>query len=144
VGVAFEAHGQGIIRTSEVTSEVTQNPNGKYTYNDTVTNTSPGPQFVRELPVWPLIIDFEVPLESPSIVWDIASPETWDYEFISYGDYRSRFGEPNPFGAPWVLHWYDTQPQANKPICPDGYAAWIYEFFGFWPESAAGTPGPVR
>ena len=123
---------EDIVRTSSVSTVVTYNDTeGTWTYNYTVENTSPdAPQWVwGETPVWPLIIDYEVPLDSPEDVSDIDSPDIWDYEFISYSEYN------NPFGAPWVLHWYDTEPpeppnnfEAARAIAPDGYTTWVENF----------------
>lgn len=112
-----------IIRTSDVSTMVILLPNGNYRYDYTVINTSPGPQSPE---VWPLIIDYEVPLNSPSDVWDINSPAGWEYEFISYSNYQDRWGEPNPFLSPYVLHWYttsatDCQILPVRPIVPTGY-----------------------
>lgn len=123
-----------VIRTSEVSTVVTANPDGTYTYNYTVRNTSPAPQWIGDIEVWPTIIDYEVPLDDPSVVWNILSPSGWGYEFISYDEYRMRFGEPNPFASPWVLHWYTggvaydvpenvfaTAIVGFMPIVPSGY-----------------------
>jgi len=143
VGSAVSAE---VIRTSEVSTVVTVNPDGTYTYNYTVKNTSHAPQWIDEvIEVWPTIVDFEVPLDHPSIVWDIGSPEEWAYEFISFDEYQMRFGEPNPFSSPWVLHWYTMFPafdrgalSANgegivtgfKPIVPEGYnARWETNYY---------------
>lgn len=134
-----------ISRTSEVTSVVTINPDGTFKYNYTVINTSPAPQWIESeggvevevevwpTEVWPTIVDYEVPLDSPGDIWGILSPEYWSYEILSYSDYITRFGEPNPFGAPYILHWYtgytDTEfpspmvPVGYKPIVPVGYNA---------------------
>ena len=127
---------EAIIRTSDVTSVVTHNGNGTYTYNYTVKNTSPGNQIEGNITdIWPLIVDYEVPLDNPSVVFDVLSPGEWSYEFISADQYLARFGEVNPFGSAYVLHWYTgfgTMPQAvvpffdglgNMPIAPNGYRA---------------------
>ncbi|MEM3485804.1 MAG: hypothetical protein QXI12_09300 [Candidatus Methanomethyliaceae archaeon] len=124
-----------VIRTSEVSAVVTQNNDGSYNYNYTVKNTSPAPQWIfGEVEVWPMIVDFEIPLNSPNDVWNVKSPEGWSYEFISFSDYQGRFGEPNPFMSPYVLHWYtgvevvgplaftnEAIPILYKPIVPQGY-----------------------
>lgn len=91
-----------IIRTSEVSTIVTNNQDGTFTYNYTVKNTFPAPQWLGipngiTTQVWPMIVDYEVPLDSLSVVWDIKSPDGWTYEFISFSDYMKRYGEPNPF-----------------------------------------------
>jgi len=128
-----------VIRTSEVSTVVTVNPDGSYTYNYTVKNTSPAPQWIwNEVEVWPTIVDFEIPLNHPSVVWNISSPEGWGYEFISYDEYILRYGE-HPFNSPWVLHWYTGEIPDHvrqftngneiengneigfKPIVPGGY-----------------------
>ncbi len=122
------------VRTSDVSTLVTDNGNGTWTYNYTVTNTSPAPQFLlrsdRTTPceggsevcaeVWPIVVDFEVPLGSSSDASDIQSPEFWDSEVLSAAEYEARFG-PNPFGAPFILHWYDTEVGVEKSIVPRGY-----------------------
>lgn len=125
-----------VIRTSDVSTVVSGPPGGPYTYNYTVRNTSPAPQWIDDIEVWPTIVDYEVPLDDPSLVWDILSPEEWGYEFISFDEYIMRFGEPNPFLSPWVLHWYtgglvdavaevevmiDGDLVGFKPIVPTGY-----------------------
>lgn len=131
-----------IVRSSEVSTVVTDNQDGTYTYNYTVINTSPGPQPIFDgetlYEVWPLIVDYEVPLNAPSDVWDIVSPATWDHEFISAAEYITRYGEANPFGSAYILHWFDTDPppgtNPGKVISPDGYAAWFDATFGFIPD----------
>jgi hypothetical protein len=123
-----------IFRTSDVSTVVMDNGNGTWTYDYTVRNISPAPQFIlrsdRTTPceglsevcaeVWPTIIDFEVPLGSLSDAFDIRSPEFWDYEVLSAAEYEGRFG-PNPFGAPFILHWFDTDVGVTKAIVPTGY-----------------------
>lgn len=113
-----------ISRTSEVSTQIKQNQDGSYTYNYTLKNTSPAPQLVGDVGVWPTIIDFEIPLNNPSVVCNISSPDQWSYEFISYNDYILRFGEPNPFLSPYVIHWYTLlipNGVGTKPIVPEGY-----------------------
>jgi len=124
-----------IIRTSEVTTVVTDNQDGTWRYRYRVTNTSPGPQWLGDVPVWPLIVDFEIPLDGPGVVWDVQSVELWLHEFISAADYIDRFGEANPFDAPWILHWYGgiSQEEYDGAIVPDGYIQWWDENFGGWP-----------
>lgn len=121
-----------VVRTSEVSTVVTDNLNGTWTYNYRVWNTSPGAQDVGvDLPpVWPLIVDYEVPLDSPSVVSGVASPAGWAYEFLSAADYVNRYGEPSPFNSLYVLHWYEEFLFGEGgrpwwPIAPDGYIAWM-------------------
>lgn len=120
-----------VVRTSEVNTVVTGN-GGTWTYNYRVWNTSPGPQNVGvDLPpVWPLIVDYEVPLDSPSVVSDVMSPSGWAYEFLSASDYATRYREPNPFGSAYVLHWYEEMifgegVWPDWAIAPEGYIAWM-------------------
>lgn len=124
-----------VIRTSDVSTVVTPLPGGGFEYNYTVTNTSPAPQFEAGIEVWPLIVDYEVPLDDPSVVRNVLSPDGWAFEFISADEYLFRFGEANPFGSPWVLHWFTGSLPAfataaplvialdYKPIAPTGYNA---------------------
>jgi hypothetical protein len=127
---------EAVIRTSEVSSVVTTNGDGTYTYNYNVINTSPGGQSEGNIiDIWPLIVDYEVPLNSPSVVSNVLSPGQWSYEFISADQYLTRYGEANPFGSAYILHWYTgfgTMPQevtaffdglGYMPIAPDGYRA---------------------
>jgi len=113
---------------STVVSAMTMNA-GVYDYGFTLTNTSDcitggGQQ-------WPMIIDFEVPLLSPGSVSNITSPDSWSYTILTSAEFESRFGIANPFGSPYVLHWYDTlavdtAPPASwqKSIVPTGFAAY--------------------
>lgn len=94
----------------------------RFTY--TLTNTTacdPGAN------VWPAIVDFELPLTSPSDVSMIVSPPGWSYEFLTSVEYLARYGIPNPFNAPYILHWYDTvvfdTPNTAKMIVPTGWMA---------------------
>ena len=131
-----------IVRTSEVTTVVTDNGNGTWTYNYTVINTSPGPQMLLVddefiVNIWPLIVDYEVPLDGPGVVSNVQSPDTWDYEFISAAEYISRFGEANPFDSAYVMHWYDAEfnePEPSRAIAPNGYTAWVETEWGFTPD----------
>ncbi len=120
---SFAAFGEDptIIRSSEVFTTVTNNGDGTYTYNYTVKNTSPGPQWVNDGEVWPVIVDFEVPLDSPDVVWNIQSPETWSFEFLSAQQFIDRYNQPNPFNSAYVIHWYDVIPMVAKGIVPTGY-----------------------
>ena len=102
---------------------------GVYHYGFTLTNTSDcitgGGQ------MWPMIIDFEVPLQSQDSVSNITSPGSWSYSILTSAAFQSQFGVANPFGSPYVLHWYDTlavdtDPPASwqKSIVPTGFAAY--------------------
>jgi hypothetical protein len=78
-----------------------------------------------------MIIDFEVPLQSPASVYNITSPGSWSYSILTSAEFESQFGIVNPFGSPYVLHWYDTlavetDPPASwqKSIVPTGFAAY--------------------
>jgi len=114
--------------TSSVVSAMTISA-GVYEYGFTLTNTSDcitggGQQ-------WPMIIDFEVPLQSPDSVSSISSPVSWSYSILTSAEFQSQFGITNPFGSPYVLHWYDTlalvtDPPASwqKSIVPTGFAAY--------------------
>lgn len=119
----------GICRSSEVSTVVTENVlDGTWTYNYTVFNTSPGPQFFSDgevtREVWPLIVDYEVPLDDPGVVSGIQSPTDWSHEFLSATEYLARYGEANPFGSAWVLHWFDALfSEAATAIAPTGYRA---------------------
>ena len=68
-------------------------------------------------------MDYEIPLDSPDIIWNIESPETWHYEFLSAQDFLDRYGVPNAFNSAYVLHWYDELPSLAKGIVPEGYNA---------------------
>lgn len=112
-----------IERTSDVSTVVTKNDDGTYTYNYTVWNTSPGPQWVDDREIWPIIVDFEIPLDHPDVVWDVQAPETWYYEFLSAEEFLDRYGEPNAFNSAYVLHWYDEIPSLARGIVPEGFNA---------------------
>jgi hypothetical protein len=78
-----------------------------------------------------MIIDFEVPLRSPDSVDHITSPDSWSYSILTSAEFESQFGIANPFGSPYVLHWYDTvavvtNPPASwqKSIVPAGFAGY--------------------
>jgi hypothetical protein len=112
-----------VIRTSEVSTVITMD-GANFVYNYTVINTSPGdqdvfdPQTEQSLFVWPTIVDFEIPIDSPAVVLSILSPEHWSSEILSASDYETRFGEPNSFGAAFIVHWFTDEP---FPIVPTGY-----------------------
>ena len=113
--------------TSSVVSAMTM-PAGVYQYEFTLTNTSDCSGGGQQ---WPMIIDFEVPLLSPDSVSNIKSPDSWSYNILTSAEFQSRFGIANPFGSPYVLHWYDTlavdtAPPASwqKSIVPTGFAAY--------------------
>jgi len=133
-----------ITRTSDVSSIVIDNGDGTWTYDFTVINTSPAPQFVgdtgQEIDVWPLIVDYELPLDSPDVLLEVYSPGGWNYEFFSAEEYESIYGEANPFGSAWIIHWetvevleaaasFDMITESiaivseYKPIAPIGYNA---------------------
>ena len=102
----------GIVYTSQVVSSVTEEPPGIFNYDFTVINTSAGPQFgdwggQQNIEVWPSVVDFEIPLDDPAVVQNVQSPgKNWSYEFLSDQDYVARYGEHNPFGSAYVLHWF--------------------------------------
>jgi hypothetical protein len=113
--------------TSSVVSAMSINA-GVYEYGFILTNTSECSGGGQQ---WPMIIDFEVPLQSPDSVDNITSPGSWSYSILSSADFESQFGIVNPFGSPYVLHWYDTlavdtDPPASwqKSIVPAGFAAY--------------------
>jgi hypothetical protein len=144
--------------TSSVVSAVDPNAGG-YHYGFTLTNTSDCSGGGQQ---WPMIIDFEVPLQSLDSVSDITSPDSWSYSILTSAEFESQFGITNPFGSPYVLHWYDTvavvtNPPASwqKSIVPTGFAAYynsgvytadVYEnsaLFGF--DSSSGpVDGPYE
>ena len=84
-------------------------------------NDSPAPQWVDDLEIWPGIIGYEIPLDHPSVVWNVTSPDTWDYRFLSAAEYQLEYGTPNPFGSAYVLQWYDVVPMVQKMIVPKGF-----------------------
>ncbi|MCS7091642.1 MAG: hypothetical protein RMN51_11910 [Verrucomicrobiota bacterium] len=115
-----------------------------YRYSYTVWNLST-PGLHGELGmVWPSIIGWEIPLNSPSDVWEVTFPATWNYRFLSADEYENLYGVPNPFNAPWVLQWYDAElsnpVNSEKMIVPEGFNAFFNddeyepyaEHFGFW------------
>jgi hypothetical protein len=114
-------------RLSHIETAVTANVDGTYTYRYRVVNDSPAPQFTEEVEagsveVWPAIVGYEIPLDDPSLVWSIASPETWGYRFLSAGEYEQEYGQVNPFNSAYVLQWYDTEFfEGAKTIAPNGY-----------------------
>lgn len=82
--------------------------------------------------VWPLIVDYEIPLTDPNDIGDIESPGDWGYEILSDSDYLSRYGEENPFDSSYILHWHDNaiswdgaaySGTAEYPIALTGYTA---------------------
>ncbi len=88
-------------------------------------NDSPAPQWIwEEVEVWPSIVGYEIPLDHPSVVWSLTSPETWNYRFLSADEYQLEYGTPNPFLSAYVLQWYDeeffSQPAARM-IVPTGF-----------------------
>ena len=113
--------------TSSVGSAMTMT-GGVYHYEFTLTNTSDCSSGGQQ---WPMIIDFEVPLQSQDSVSNITSPGSWSYSVLTSAAFQSQFGVANPFGSPYVLHWYDTlavdtDPPASwqKSIVPSGFAAY--------------------
>ena len=113
--------------TSSVVSAMSINA-GVYQYGFTLTNTSDCSGGGQQ---WPMIIDFEVPLRSPDSVDNITSPNSWSYSILTSAEFESQFGIANPFGSPYVLHWYDTvavvtNPPASwqKSIVPAGFAGY--------------------
>ena len=94
--------------TSSVGTSMTA-PTGLYQYTFTLTNTSDCSANNFGFFNWPVIIDFEVPLLSPDSVTNISQPFGWSYKILSAADFLSQFGIAEPFGSPYVLHWYDTE-----------------------------------
>jgi len=133
VGCVTEAHAfvqipDPVVRQSHVETVVTDLGNGFYRYSYTVWNDSV-PTLDGKVYVWPRIIGWEIPLDSPAFVSDVTSPETWSYRFLSAEDYLNEYGVPNPFDSAWVLQWYDYELYEGisfeKSIVPVGYnAAW--------------------
>lgn len=114
--------GNGIIRSSHIETTVTPMGGGLFKYEYTVFNDSPAPQWIwSEVEVWPAIIGYEVPLDHPSLVWDVTSPDTWNYRFLSAAQYELEYGVPNPFLSAYVLQWYDEIPMVARMIVPAGY-----------------------
>lgn len=112
-----------IVRHSHIETTVTPQDGGLFKYEYKVWNDSPAPQWVGELENWPSIIGYEIPLDHPSVVWDVTSPETWDYRFLSAAEYQLEYGTPNPFNSAYVLQWYDVIPMVQKMIVPEGFNA---------------------
>jgi hypothetical protein len=113
--------------TSTVVSAMNMNA-GVYHYGFTLTNTSDCSGGGQQ---WPMIIDFEVPLQSQDSVSNITEPDSWSYSILTSAQFESQFGITNPFGSPYILHWYDTlavvtDPPASwqKSIVPTGFAAY--------------------
>ena len=115
-----------LVRLSHIETTVTPQGGGLFKYEYKVYNDSPAPQWRGELENWPSIIGYEIPLDHPSVVWNVTSPLTWDYRFLSAADYQLEYGTPNPFNSAYVLQWYDAMlfdrfPQ--KMIVPEGFNA---------------------
>ncbi len=121
-----------IVRLSHVHTVVTDLGNGFYRYTYTVWNDSPAPQRLPgdRVTIWPLIIGWEIPLDSPALVADITAPETWSWRFLSAEEYVNLYGVENPFDSLYVLQWYDYELFADirpaKTIAPVGFN----EFWG--------------
>ncbi len=114
-----------ITRASHIETTVTDQGGGVFKYEYRVANDSPAPQWVSsELEVWPSIVGYEIPLDHPSVVWSLTSPETWNYRFLSAADYQLEYGTPNPFNSAYVLQWYDEEFLRELPrrmIVPEGF-----------------------
>ena len=110
-----------LVRLSHIETTVTPQGGGLFKYEYRVWNDSPAPQWVGELENWPSIIGYEIPLDHPSVVWNVTSPDTWDYRFLSAAEYQLEYGTPNPFGSAYVLQWYDVEPMVQKMIVPEGF-----------------------
>jgi hypothetical protein len=110
-------------RLSHIETVVNSNGDGTYTYNYRVVNDSPAPQSLfEEISVWPSIVGYEIPLDDPSVVWNVLSPATWGYRFLSANQYQTEYGEPNPFSSAYVLQWYDLEfGEGAKMIVPTGF-----------------------
>lgn len=120
-------------RRSRVETVVTDLGNGFYHYAYTVWNDSLAPQFIGEdsrIGVWPRIVGWEIPLDSPSVVSDLTAPETWAWRFLSADEYLLLYGVENPFDSLYVLQWYDyelfEEISPEKSIVPVGFN----DFFG--------------
>lgn len=134
---------EALVRSSEVSTVISYD-GAVYSYNYTLANTSvygfipdESGQPIKDpegnvLWAWPLIVDYEVPLTTPGDIWAISSPAGWAHEILSAEDYVERYGESNPFHAPYILHWHDVAITWNNvtnaysgialnPIAPIGY-----------------------
>jgi hypothetical protein len=126
---------------STVDSNVISN-SGVYQYQFTVTNTS---QCTGQGS--PVMVDFELPLQSPESVSSIVSPGYWSYEILTSAEFFSDFGITNPFASDYVLHWYDTlaHPSENgltpanlsESIVPIGFEV-AYQRTDVYENSASG------
>jgi hypothetical protein len=94
--------------TSAVDSNVISNA-GIYGYQFTLINTS---QCSGQGS--PVIVDFELPLQSLGSVSSIVSPQDWSYQILSSAEFFTDFGISNPFASAYVLHWYDTGPRQRE------------------------------
>ncbi|MDH7502150.1 MAG: hypothetical protein QHJ82_05460 [Verrucomicrobiota bacterium] len=116
---AQQSQGQLVIRQSHVVTTVQNEGGGVYRYEYELFNDSPGAQPPDGM-CWPAIIGYEVPLDSPSVVWDITWPDTWYYWFLSAEQYELEYGTVNPFNSAYVLQWYDYQ-LTEKMIVPTNF-----------------------
>jgi hypothetical protein len=111
-------------RLSHVETVVTALGNGFYHYAYTVYNDSE-PVTDGRMTIWPRIVGWEIPLDSPALVSKITFPETWGYRFLSSTEYEQEYGIPNPFNSLYVLQWYDLELfegiSLEKSIVPNGY-----------------------
>ena len=113
--------------TSTVDSNVTP-ISGAYQYQFTLTNTSPCTGQGS-----PVIVDFELPLQSLDSVYNIVSPAYWTYQILTSAQFFSDFGISNPFASDYVLHWNDllshpsesglTEANLSESIVPTGFEA---------------------
>ena len=113
--------------TSTVDSNVTP-ISGAYQYQFTLTNTSPCTGQGS-----PVMVDFELPLQSPESVSSIVSPAYWTYQILTSAQFFSDFGISNPFASDYVLHWNDllshpsesglTEANLSESIVPTGFEA---------------------
>lgn len=117
---AQQSQGQLVIRESHVVTTVQNEGGGVYRYEYELFNDSPGAQ-PPDASCWPAIIGYEIPLDSPSVVWDIAWPDTWYYRFLSAEEYLWEYDTVNPFNSAYVLQWYDTELPMRRMIVPTGY-----------------------
>lgn len=108
-----------VIRQSHVVTTVQNEGPGVYRYEYELFNDSPGAQ-PPDASCWPAIIGYEIPLDSPSVVWDITFPNTWYYRFLSAAQYESEYGTVNPFNSAYVLQWYDND-LPMRMIVPTGF-----------------------